>query len=246
MSDGIIIKYGDGWKYGQGHRYGLPPNVPSTAPPRSDAQNKTKHMDFVPRKRSERREWLSNISDNVVPEAVKFDGAPADATAAKALADGIITKMDATDAAAAALDGARSVERTTEKSNLASLRAFFRHWKTLSAWLNSGSVAVLRVKGEEEEFDASTYKPVIKLSIEAGKIVVDFKKLGADGLAIYCRLRGETTWRKLGVDYVPPYYDTAPLAQPGVAEVREYMARGVVDDEEIGQDSDIVSISFGG
>jgi hypothetical protein len=28
--------------------------------------------------------------------------------------------------------------------------------------------------------------------------------------------------------------------------VREYMVRGLLDDEEVGQDSDIVSIAFGG
>jgi hypothetical protein len=41
-------------------------------------------------------------------------------------------------------------------------------------------------------------------------------------------------------------YDTRPLAQPGVAEVREFMARCLVGDDEIGQDSDIVSIAFAG
>jgi hypothetical protein len=34
--------------------------------------------------------------------------------------------------------------------------------------------------------------------------------------------------------------------QPGVPEVREYMLRGVIDDVEIGLDSDIQSITWGG
>ena len=36
------------------------------------------------------------------------------------------------------------------------------------------------------------------------------------------------------------------LANPAVPEVREYMARGVVDDVEIGLDSDIIEVVFAG
>ena len=40
--------------------------------------------------------------------------------------------------------------------------------------------------------------------------------------------------------------DGRPLATAGVAEVREYMARGMDGDNEIGLESDIVSINFAG
>ena len=40
--------------------------------------------------------------------------------------------------------------------------------------------------------------------------------------------------------------DTSPLAAPGVAEGREYMARGILNDQEIGVASNIASITFGG
>ena len=42
------------------------------------------------------------------------------------------------------------------------------------------------------------------------------------------------------------YDDHTPLAVPGVAEVREYQAFGVLHDQQIGQASDIVSVTFGG
>ncbi len=45
---------------------------------------------------------------------------------------------------------------------------------------------------------------------------------------------------------LPPYVDTAPLAVANVPEVREYMGRGVINDVEIGLDSDIASLTFGG
>lgn len=65
-----------------------------------------------------------------------------------------------------------------------------RNWKTLPGFASSGSEAVLQLKGAEVSFDPNSYKPVLKLSQEAGRIKVEFAKKGVDGLAIYSRLRG--------------------------------------------------------
>jgi hypothetical protein len=42
------------------------------------------------------------------------------------------------------------------------------------------------------------------------------------------------------------YYDESPLAVAGVPEVREYVAHGVVDDEEVGEASEIKEVVFAG
>ena len=203
-------------------------------------------MDFMPPKRSDRYRWYKNLSGNVVAEAVKFGGVAADATAMKAQADAIIAKMDATEAAAAALDAARELEQSVEKTNDALIRAKVRNWKTLPGWAASGSEAVLQMKGSAVNFDPNTYKPVLKVTVEADVVKVAFTKKGVDGVAIYTRLRGTAAWRKLAMDTLSPYFDNSPLAQAGVAEKREYMGRGVLHDQEIGVDSDIVTITFGG
>ena len=43
-----------------------------------------------------------------------------------------------------------------------------------------------------------------------------------------------------------PKDDFTALAVAGTPEVREYQAFGVLNDEQIGQPSDIVSVTFGG
>ena len=203
-------------------------------------------MDFMPPKRSDRYLWYKKVSANVVAEAVKFGGVAADATAMKAQADAIIAKMDATEAAAGALAAAREVEQNLEAANDALIRAKVRNWKTLPGWAASGSEAALEMKGSAINFDPNTYKPVLKVTVEADVVKVAFTKKGVDGVAIYSRLRGTAAWHKLAVDTVSPYFDNSPLAQAGVAEAREYMGRGVLHDQEIGVDSDIVAITFGG
>ena len=84
-------------------------------------------------------------------------------------------------------------------------------------------------------------KPVIR-----GTRRITYKKLGVDGLNIYVRLKGQTTRKKLSFDSNSPYDDHTELAVAVTPEVREYRAIGVLNDEEIGQPSDIVSVTFGG
>ncbi|MEI7733732.1 MAG: hypothetical protein WCO56_29475 [Verrucomicrobiota bacterium] len=203
-------------------------------------------MDYIPPKRNERFSWLKNLSDNVVAEGARFGTTTADATETKALADAILTDMGNTNTADTALKAARLVEKNIEAANLAKIRAKVRNWKTLPGFANSGSEAMLKLKGAPVAFEPATYKPLIKVTIEAGRIQIAFEKLGVDGLAIYMRLRGTANFKRIGVDTDSPYFDTGPLAQPGVPEVREYMARGLIGDDEIGLDSDIVSLTYAG
>ena len=203
-------------------------------------------MDFVPGQRVRRYQWYVNLSENLLTEAPKFGLSTQEATAAKAVVDAIIAAMDATNAAETALTGARTAEQNIEAQKLLILRGNIRNWKTLPLMPASGSEGVLQLTGAAIAFDPSTYKPVIRASIEGGKVVVSGAKKGVEGWAIYTRLRGSQPWEKLAVENHPPYYDTRPLAQANVPEVREYMVRGVMDDQEIGLDSDIVSVTFAG
>ncbi len=246
MANGII-RLDEGWRLDEGHRFDQPPNVPQPAPaPVLPKTKKGKAMDYVPTKRDSRYVWLKNLSDNITAEAVKFGAPSGDATIVKNAADDLLAKMDATNAADAALKGARAAEATALAADMAVLRAKVRNFKTLPLWASSGSEGVLQVKGTEPPPAPGIYKPVLTVKIEGGHPVVDFDKLGVDAMAIYSRLHSTDPFVRLAIDTEAPYVDTRPLAQAGVAEVREYMGRGMVGDEEVGQDSDIVRIAFAG
>lgn len=203
-------------------------------------------MDFIPRKRADRIQWWQNLSDNITEEGPKFGLTGPEAAAAKAIADDMLAGFGATDGAEAALDGARTTEKAKSVTNEAAIRAEVRNWKTRAAYAASGSEGVLKLKGAATAFDPATFKTVLKVTVEGGVIKIAFTKGETDGVVIYTRLRGTMGWTKLALDTDSPYYDSRPLATPGAAEVREYMGRGVVDDVEIGVDSDIVSVAFGG
>ena len=243
---GTVIEMDAGWRMDEGLAMDQPAPSPVPAVVPVVHQRKGKTMDYIPYKRDPRYLWYKNLSANVVAEAVKFGGVAGDATAIKAVADGIIAKYDATNAAQLALDSARLLEGSTETAGLAQIRAKVRNWKTLAGYPASGSEAVLQLKGTDSPFDPVSYKPVIKVKTVPGGVQVAFTKKGVDGLAIYMRVAGATAWRKVGMDTESPFTDTTPLAVAGVPENREYMARGVLHDEELTTNSDAANVTFAG
>lgn len=104
----------------------------------------------------------------------------------------------------------------------------------------------LQIMGDDPTIDFSTYKPAIKATVMPGRVRIDFVKDGLDGVHIYARLKGQPTWTKLAMDTYSPYEDSRPLATAGQPEHREFMAIGVLHDEEVTQQSDIIEAVFGG
>ena len=248
MANGII-RLNDGWRMDEGHHMDEPPHLipPVTPPVQSRSKgNKLMTQDYVPKKRDERKTWYGNMSANVVAEAVKFGGLAADATAVKTAVDGVITKMGITNTAQDAVDSARTLEGNAEQAALALVRAKVASWKTLSGWANSGSADVLEVVGSSTTFDPATYQTTLTVSVVPGGVQVGFVKKGVEGVAVYSRLIGVASWKKIGSANHSPFIDHTPLAVANVPEQRQYMARGLVNDAEIGLDSDAVTITFAG
>lgn len=199
--------------------------------------------DFMPSKRGDRIEWWTNLKDETPTEGPKIGLTPTEITDTVALATDELAKYAATTAAESALKGARLAEKNS--TNEAAVRNMIRYWKTKPNFDASGVAGNLRLVGTESSFDSSTFKPKLTVSLDGPQVKVDFTKGECDYLCIYARLRGETGWTKLGIDSSSPYYDTRPLAVPGTPETREYMASGVINDVEVGLQSDIVDILFG-
>lgn len=203
-------------------------------------------MDYIPRMRPARYLWWKTIRDIIETEGPKAGLSAAECAAMKATATDQCAKMEAADAAEQAAKGTKATERAATQPNEAAIRLAIRNLKTRPNYAISGVEGTLGLKGTESVSNPNTFKTVLTLSIVSGQVKVEFIKGECDSIAVYCRLRGTLGWTKLGIDSDSPYYDTKPLATPGVAEVREYMGRGVINDEEIGIESDIVSIAFGG
>ncbi|MEQ1933653.1 MAG: hypothetical protein ABL962_07225 [Fimbriimonadaceae bacterium] len=252
MANGII-RLDEGWRLDEGHRLDQPPNVPApVTPPKKRRRSNTKSntitimSDYIPSKREPRRAWLQNISEKAAAQVVAGGGTAPVATSLTTAADALIAAYAETDSAKTTYEGKKAMETDTEATQLAVIRGIFTTLKVLPTWKSSGADAQLQSSSSSSQFDPSTYKPVFTVEMKGGLITLEFKKKGVDALAFYGRLRGTLGWTKLGVDTSSPYVDGRPLAVAGVAEAREYMARGMMDDDEIGLESDVVCLVFGG
>ena len=244
MANGVI-RLNEGWRMNEGHRMDEPPNPTPVVPP-SVHRKRGIIMpgDFVPHQRAAEYLWFKNLSTNVTPEAVKFNAGTGQATAVKAAADSVIPKMDATDAAQEVVDAARIAENNAIAAALQVIRPIVKNWKTLPGWAASGSETVLQLSGSGSEIHPDAYKSTIKLSTAAdGGVRVAFVKKGVEGVNIYERVAGTTAWHKAGMANHSPFIDHTPVTQTGVSESREYMVKGVVKDAEVGQGSDIATIT---
>jgi hypothetical protein len=104
----------------------------------------------------------------------------------------------------------------------------------------------LGIIGDEISFDQNTYKMDIKGAQWTNQgVKVTFVKGEVEGANVYSRINGVGNFVKLGFDGSSPYVDTRPLSVPGNPENREYLVKPVLDDEEIGLPSDVVSVTVG-
>jgi hypothetical protein len=234
-----IIRFDEGYRFDAGWYWGQ--LVPDIAP----KKGKRMPADFIPSNWADYRAWLLNMHTEIDTEGPKFGLTAGAITAIKNTCQAEIDKIDAYNGALSAADAALETVKDGKGITDTALREDIGDWKTADGWTDA-IAAKLRVVSTKTAFDPNTYKPEYTVKILGGEIRIDFKKRGVDGVRVYRRLKGQTSWTFLALDTSSPYIDGHPLAQPGVPEVREYMLRGVIDDVEIGLDSDIQSVTWAG
>ena len=201
--------------------------------------------DFIPRRWGDRVNWLNNVTTKIATHGPTLGLAAAKVTEIQNRCTTATTAIQAVTAKENELDSAIAGRATTIDAEFSALRTEFNSLKTNSA-MTPAIATDLQIVGTTTAFDPNTFKPELSGSVVGGGVEVRFKKGQTGGVNISTRLRGQTAWTFLARDTNSPYLDNRPLAVPGTPEVREYLAYGVVDDQQIGLPSDIVSVTFAG
>ena len=202
--------------------------------------------DFIPQTDGDLVKWLNNYKDKIVSRGPGL-GLSAGQIGARGSAIGnFLTQFNAYQAAQSALAAQSIALRETQKALLTSMRAEIRGLKA-HANMTPAITADLEIAGEVSSFDPDTYQAKIKeVKVFPGKVTLVWEKGPLDSMNIYGRLKGQTEWKFVARDTNSPYDDYTALATPGQAEVREYRARGLIRDVEIGQPSDVKTVTYAG
>jgi len=119
--------------------------------------------------------------------------------------------------------------------------------KTLKAHKNytKGIGEVLGIEGVEgSEEDTSTWKPILKVKIQAGSPDILWTKGKSNGIKIWVD-RGDG-FKFLAIDTIPNYLDKHTLPPQGQTVLWKYQAIYILDDEEVGEMSDVLEVSVKG
>lgn len=128
------------------------------------------------------------------------------------------------------------------------LRALIAEIKTNPAFTD-GMGAAMRIFSTSTGPGEADIKPVLTAVAGRGHVRLSGSKNYAETVNLYLRRKAGPAgeWTVIGIKRKHfPFDDEIPLAVPGVPEEREYMARGVIGDDEVGQDSDIVTVTYAG
>jgi len=202
--------------------------------------------DYMPSQDGKLITWEENLRGEIDNYSATLGLSAPDVLDIKTLCSGMGTAINANITAQNAAREAKKTKDKTVDDNKTALRGYAKIIKANKNYTAAIGAKLGLEAAEGADFDADNYKPQISAKTFPGHADIAFTKNGVEGVNIYARLKGQASWEKLGHDRHSPYVDNRPLAAAGVAEIREYMAIGVLDDVEVGQMSDIVQVVFGG
>lgn len=201
--------------------------------------------DYIPASFTDKANWAINLADKARENKDVLELKPEEITTINENRDVIVTAVKEAIAAKA------TAKRIIDEKNLKivnSVKIIRREVQSikLKKGYTEGIGKDLGIIGVDNDIDREGYKPTIAGKVVNNHVVIDFSKKGIDGVHVYARLQGQAKWTFLATDNYSPYVDTRPLATEGVVETREYMCRGIIQDDEVGVDSDIISVVFAG
>lgn len=200
---------------------------------------------YIPKSDAELLLWLTNYQSQIKTSAATFGLTDAQVKETQTLADEL--------SKAIALDEQKYVEWQAATAHTADLKEhhlpviqrMLEHIRHTAAWSDEYAKKFMAVPKSSTKIMAhESIKPVIRASYQGNKVRVFWTKGFLDGINVYVRKQGETAWRKLDRDTRPPFDDPTPSDHVG--EVREYRVVAVINDEEVGQPSDAVTVIVGG
>ncbi len=202
-------------------------------------------MDYIPSNDGALMLWAQNYKTNIATAGVTLGLTPTEITTEQTLCEDLILGITQVQAAkAAAASAVKQKEDLIQTAGGALRTNIGRHKKATTYTATIGES--LKIIGGAYSVDITNYKAKISVEKFAAFVRIKFTKQGADGINLYHRKKGEAPWKFLARDTKSPYDDHIVLALGNQPEHWEYRAFGVINDDEIGQASDIVEVVYGG
>jgi len=196
--------------------------------------------DYIPRSYANLEQWLQNQKDNIAEVGTAL-GMSADEQAVylasvQRLLDKVTPIVDLT----YQLDHLKADFEPLLAAELPNLHQQVKRLKTHSGYAPSMGLRMGWVS-ERHEVDPSTSQPSITATAMGMRVKIEGNKPGFEAVNVYMRHKGGPDWTQIALRKRRfPIYDETPPVNVDIPEIREYLCKGVVDDEEIGLPSLVV------
>lgn len=201
--------------------------------------------DYLPRKEGLISAWLNNYKIKLSQHGTVLGLTPAEVTKQEDMCSEIITEITNSALMRNAMKSQNAKKKAVIKKNLTLIRKTIQRMKVSPHYATPAGKDMGAI-GTDRRVTPAEVIPQIKASTFPKVVRIRWKKKGIDGVKIHTRLTGETEWKVIGWDFRSPFFDTRPLADGKTPESREYMAQALIKDEVVGQQSQTVTVVFGG
>jgi len=201
---------------------------------------------YLPRSDSSLLIWLGNFQNTLATQAKALSVATSELKPALDGAKDLSAAIQVDEQKYAEWQAAVAYTADVKTQALIEIQRIIDRLRATPGFTEEHAKAMMAVPRRPQPMLLGSHKPAIRGSFAGGKVRLRWTRGALDGIHVYGRQQGETTWQLLGRDNRPPYDDPRPLPPNSSVEVREYRAIGVVDDQEVGLPSDIVTVTLNG
>ena len=206
---------------------------------------KQKTLDYIPHSKGDQRGWFLNFKTQLGTLGISLGYTAAQVTSIQSNLQKTIDAIDGVVAAEDNYNAAVQTQKTTVASSIALIRTEAAKLKANPA-IPIGALDSLGLTASHHVVDEDNYTPNLSVSLIGGLPTLKFTKNGVDGVKILHRLKGTTVWSVLAVVTKSPYIDHIILANPAISETWEYCAYGIIADQPIGKQSNVVHVVYAG
>ena len=199
-------------------------------------------MDFLPKRDSEldKLEWL--LLEKYPSIAARLGISAADISGTTAIISNHRTNFSTMNQKKAESKSAVEANAAAKSQASSEIRRIANLVKNSNGYTDAIGLELGIVGTADAEADLESIKPTLTSKIVGGNIIIVFNKQKMDGVKIYSKRTGETEFTFLAVDTASPYEDNRTKLNAGVPEERQYYAYYILDDVQVGQQSDILTV----
>jgi len=203
--------------------------------------------DYIPRSEPQLAIWLANFGKKITAHGQNLGLTAEEIKLAETRSAETSAKIVEVEQKKTEVQQIVALKDDLKSETLTSIRNFVTRIKAHTSFNegNGQDLGIFAPNAATAMAKGNSIKTVLKAEVLPGRVRLSFVKKSFSGVNIYTRLVGTVNWQFLARDNNSPYDDERPLVN-GQPEKREYMAIGVVGDDEVGQPSDIISVVYGG